>query len=424
MPGKEKLTSRERVLKALNHQIADRVPIDLGGFQTGIHKRAYTELLNFLNIQPVRCRSSARSRQEQDELSHGLKDEITILDPVQQLAKPCEEVLERFRVDIRYICAHGPDSFNGGIEINTRNGKLWHDLKDEFGVVWSMPNQGEALNRIKPDFVGQQLYMDISHHPLANAAIKDLDDYPFPNGGDPTRFTGVGEKALQMRKETPYAISTGIGGVVYETCWYMRGLERWYMDMVENPAFCEALLDRILKFWLDYYNGFMAEVGDIIDVVMIGDDLAGQNGPLFSPDFYRKIVKPRQKKLVQHIKSLTKAKIWYHTCGSCVEYIPDLIDNGIDILNPVQIGLVNMEPKKLKEKFGKKLVFWGGAIDAQHVLPFAKPSEVREHVRRNIEIFKPGGGYVFNNVHNIQIGVPPENIVALFDAAYDFGFYD
>ncbi|OHB62487.1 MAG: hypothetical protein A2167_03400 [Planctomycetes bacterium RBG_13_46_10] len=399
------MTSRQRVLNALNHQIPDRVPIDLGGFQTGIHKKAYIELINYL----------------------GIEDNVTILDPVQQLAKPCEEILKRFKVDIRYLCAHGPDSFKGGIEQNTRNGKLWHDLKDEFGVVWSMsfdPAQArpEQSRGDGPD--EQQLYMDISHHPLANATISDLDDYPFPRGNDPTRFTGLREQALQMRKETPFAISTGIGGVVYETCWYMRGLERWYMDMIENPAFCEALLDRILNFWLDYYNGFMAEVGDIIDIVMIGDDLAGQNGPLFSPNFYRKIVKPRQKKLVRHIKSKTKAKIWYHTCGSCWEYIPDLIDNGIDILNPVQIGLVNMEPKKLKEKFGKKLVFWGGAIDAQHVLPFAKPEEIREHVRRNLEIFKPGGGYVFNNVHNIQIGVPPENIVALFDAAYDFGFYN
>ncbi len=405
MSKKETMTSRERVLKALNHQTPDRVPIDFGGFQTGIHKRAYTELLDFL----------------------GIKDEITILDSVQQLAKPCEEILERFRVDIRYVCAHGPEDFKacpfdklragsersrrGGIEQNIRDGKLWHDLKDEFGVVWSMPEE-------------QQLYMDISLHPLANASTGDLADYPFPKGNDPTRFTGLRDEILRLRKETPYAISTGIGGVVYEICWYMRGLERWYMDMVENPAFCEALLERILKFWLGYYTVFMAEVGDIIDVVMIGDDLAGQNGPLFSPNFYRKIVKPRQKRLVQHIKSLTKAKIWYHTCGSCFEYIPDLIDNGIDILNPVQVGLVNMEPKKLKEKFGRHLVFWGGAIDAQHILPFAKPNEIREHVRRNIEIFKPGGGYVFNNVHNIQVGVPVENVVALFDAAYDFGFYD
>ncbi len=388
MAHKETMNSRQRVTKALNHEEPDRVPIDLGGFQTGIHKGAYRELLDYL----------------------GIEDEVTILDPVQQLAEPCEELLERFHVDIRYICAHGPDSFHGGIETNTRDGRVWHDLKDEFGIVWSMPDD-------------RQLYMDISHHPLAEAAIGTIADYPFPKGDDPTRFTGVREQALELRNQTPYAISTGIGGVVYEICWYMRGLERWFIDMMENPAFCEALLEQTLKFWLDYFTGFMAEVGDIIDVVMIGDDIGGQAGPLFSPDFYRKIVKPRQKKLVAHIKSLTSAKIWYHTCGSVAQLIPDLLDNGIDILNPVQISAENMDPQQLKDKFGDKLTFWGGAIDTQHVLPVASPEEIKRHVRKNIEILKPGGGYVFNNVHNIQLGVPPENIVALFDSAYENGFY-
>ena len=382
------MTSRQRVTKALNHRIPDRVPIDLGGFQTGIHKAAYAELLDYL----------------------GIDDEPTILDPVQQLAKPCEELLERFHVDIRYVTAHGPDSFKGGIQQNQRDGRLWHDLKDEFAVVWSMPDD-------------KQLYMDISHHPLADAGIEDLRDYPFPKGDDPTRFTGVREQALELRNQTPYAISTGICGVVYEICWYMRGLERWFIDMIENPAFCEALLDQTLRFWLDYFTAFLAEVGDIIDVVMIGDDLAGQAGPLFSPDFYRRIVKPRQKKLVAHIKSLTSAKIWYHTCGSVASLIPDLLDNGIDILNPVQISADNMDPQQLKDQFGDKLAFWGGAIDTQHILPTATPQEVKNHVKRNIEILKTGGGYVFNNVHNIQPGVPPENIVALFDAAYEHGFY-
>jgi uroporphyrinogen decarboxylase len=388
MVRKETMSSRQRVLKALNHEIPDRIPIDLGGFQTGIHRKAYSELLDYLSI----------------------KDEVTIMDPVQQLAQPCEELLKRFHVDIRYVFAHGPESFKGSIEQNRRNGRLWHDLKDEFGVVWSMPDD-------------QQLYMDISHHPLAEATIDDLADYPFPKGDDPTRFTNVREKARQLHTQTPYAISTGIGGVVYEICWYMRGLERWFIDMIENPTFCEALLDRTLKFWMDYYRGFLAEIGDLVDVVMIGDDIGGQFGPLFAPEFYRKIVKPRQKKLVHHIKSLSPAKIWYHTCGSVIDYIPDLLDNGIDILNPVQISAENMDPRELKVRYGDRLAFWGGGIDTQHVLPFAKPDEIREHVRKNIEIFKPGGGYVFNNVHNVQIGVPAENIVALFDAAYEFGFY-
>ncbi len=388
MSNKETMTSRDRMLKSLSHEIPDRVPIDLGGFQTGIHKVAYRDLLDHL----------------------GFKEEIVILDPVQQLAKPSEEVLKRFHVDTRYICAHGPDSFKGGIEKNERDGQLWHDLKDEFGVVWSMPDR-------------QMLYMDPSHHPLADATTEDLKSYPFPDGSDPTRFTGVRQQALKMREETDYAICTGISGVVYEYCWYMRGLERWFMDTIENPDFCEALLDQTLKFWMDFHTGFMKAVGDIVDVVMIGDDLAGQHGPLFSTDFYRNTVKPRQKKLVQHIKALTDAKIWYHTCGGCVPLIPELIDNGVDILNPVQISAGGMDAQGLKDRFGKDLVFWGGGCDSQHVLPFSTPEEVEADAKNYIEIFKPGGGYVFNNVHNIQGGVPVENMVAFLDAAYKYGFY-
>jgi len=382
------MTSRERVLKTLNHQTPDRVPIDFGGFQTGIHKTAYAALVKHL----------------------GLREEIAILDPVQQLARPSEAVLERFHVDTRYVLAHGPDGFDGAIRKVERNGRLWHDLKDEFGVVWSMPE-------------GTGLYMDISHHPLADAGIAELADYPWPNGEDASRFTGVREHAQTLRNETPYALVTGIAGVVYEYCWYLRGLERWFMDMVENPDFCAALLDRTLAFWLDYMTGFLREIGDLIDVVMIGDDLTGQHGPLFSPAFYRKVVKPRQKRLVQHIKSLTKAKIWYHTCGNCIQYLPDLLDNGVDILNPVQTSAVGMDPAMLKQRFGRDLTFWGGGCDAQHVLPFGTPDEVREQVRRNLEVFKPSGGYVFNGIHNIQADVPPENVVALFDAAYEYGPY-
>jgi uroporphyrinogen decarboxylase len=314
-------------------------------------------------------------------------------------------------VDTRYVGAHAPAGFQGEVSKSLRDGRAWNDLKDEFGIIWSMPED-------------QQLFMDISHHPLADATIRDLDNYPFPKGNDPTRFTGVREEALRLQSSTTYALCTVIGGVVYEICWYLRGMERWFIDMMENIAFCEALLDRTLQYWLEFYTGFLAEVGDLVDVVMIGDDLAGQSGPLFSPDIYRHVVKPRQKRLVSHIKSLTSAKIWYHTCGSCVEYIPDLIDNGVDILNPVQISSRGMEPKILKERYGSEIVFWGGGVDAQHVLPFASPGEVREDVRRNIGVFKAGGGYVFNNVHNIQHGVPPENIVALFDAAFEYGFYE
>jgi uroporphyrinogen decarboxylase len=382
------MTSRERVIAAINHHQPDRVPIDLGGFQTGIHKGAYGDLLSHL----------------------GMKEEIVMLDPVQQIVKPSEEILRRFRVDTRYITAHAPESFKGGIVRNRRDGRIWHDLTDEFGVVWSMPDD-------------HPLYMDISRHPLAGADLKDLAGYPFPRGNDPTRFTGVREEAMRLRQETPFAVCTGISGVVYEVCWYMRGLERWFSDMLSEPGFCEALLDRTLAYWKDFETGFMSAVGDLVDVVMIGDDLAGQYGPLFSPDFYRSVVKPRQKELVQHLKQLTDAKIWYHTCGDCSDLIPDLLDNGIDILNPLQIGPEKMNPSTLKKRFGNRLSFWGGAVDSQHLLPFADPQTVRLEVKKNLDAWKPNGGYVFNNVHNIQAGVPAANIVALFDAAYEFGSY-
>ena len=386
---RETMTSRERVLTALDHRQPDRVPIDLGGNQTGIHKVAYEALIRHL----------------------GFGEEIEIMDAVQQLAQPSEAVLQRLRVDTRYIHAGAAAGFDGTIIAAQRDGKCWHDLTDEFGIRWSMPDDSP-------------LYMDITHHPLAKATINDLADHPWPSGGDAGRFEGLRERALEIRENTPYALVSGISGVVYEICWYLRGLQQWFMDMLEQPEFCEAMLERTLKFWLDWFDAFLTEVGDLVDVIMIGDDLAGQGGPLFRPDFYRRVVKPRQKRLVQFIKSRTKAKIWYHTCGACRGYIPDLLDNGIDVLNPVQISAAEMDPEQLKAQFGDRLAFWGGAIDSQHVLPSADPQTVREHVRRNLEVLKPGGGYVFNNVHNLQAGVPAENVLAMYDAAYDFGSYE
>jgi len=385
---RETMTSRERLLTALSHEEPDRVPIDLGGNQTGIHKFAYEALVEHL----------------------GVDESYEIMDPVQQLARPSEQVLERFHVDTRYIAAGAAGDWTGGIVQNERDGRLWHDLTDEFGVTWSVPDD-------KP------YYMDISRHPLAEASIEDLKDYPFPKGDDPGRFAGLREKARAIREDTPYAVVSGISGVTYEICWYLRGLEQWFCDMVTQPDFCEALIDQTKKFWLDWFRMFLDEVGDVVDVIMIGDDLAGQSGPLFRPDFYRRVVKPRQQEVAQYIRSRSQAKLWYHTCGGCAEYIPDLLDNGVQILNPVQISARGMEPAELKARFGRDLAFWGGAIDSQHVLPSASPEEISEHVRRHLEIWKPGGGYVFNNVHNIQAGVPAESIVALYDAAFEFGWY-
>jgi uroporphyrinogen decarboxylase len=389
MAKSETMTSRERVKTALDHKIPDRVPIDLGGNQTGIHKNAYRSLIQHL----------------------GIRDEVRIMDAVQQLARPCEKILERFHVDTRYIAAGAAADWKGGIVKAHRDGRNWEDLTDEFGIRWSMPED-------------VPYYMDITLHPLAKATVRDLRDYPWPKGDDLGRFAGLRDKALALKRDTPYAVVSGISGVVYEICWYLRGLEQWFCDLKTDREFCEALIDQTLKFWMDWFRIFLDEVGDVVDVIMIGDDLAGQNGPLFNPAIYRELVKPRHKQLVQYIRSRTKAKIWYHTCGACQDYIPELLDNGVDILNPVQVSARNMDPATLKQRFGAQLSFWGGAIDTQHVLSKGTPEEISAHVRANVTAFKPGGGYIFNNVHNIQGEVPPENIVAMFDTAYECGFYD
>jgi uroporphyrinogen decarboxylase len=388
MTKKETLTPRERVKRALDLQQPDRVPIDLGGNQTGIHKNAYLSLIRHL----------------------GITDDLRITDAVQQLAQPCEQVLQRLRVDTRYVAARAAESWKGGIVRAQRDGRQWDDLTDEFGVRWSMPEDAPY-------------YMDITLHPLAKATLADVKDYPWPKGDDPSRFAGLRKRALALKNDTPYAVVSGISGVVYEICWYLRGLEQWFCDLMAEPEFCEAMLDQTLKFWLDWFRLFLDEVGDVVDVIMIGDDLAGQNGPLFNPALYRRLVKPRHKRLVQYIRSRTAAKIWYHTCGSCAELIPDLIDNGVHVLNPVQISARNMDPAELKRRFGRQLAFWGGGVDAQHILPRGTPQEVAANVRQNLKALMPGGGYVFNNVHNIQGEVPPENVVALYDTAYEVGFY-
>jgi len=382
------MTPRERLLTALDHREPDCVPIDMGGNQSGIHRIAYQRLLDLL----------------------GLKEEIIIMDLVQQLALPSEAVLERLHVDTRYVWAKSAAGFDARVVKREREGRIWHDFTDEFGVTWSMPEDSPR-------------YFDITNSPLAGLSIDDIARYPFPRGDDPTRFAGLRERALRIRRETPYPVVSGISGVVYEICWYLRGLENLFADMIERPEVLETVIDRTLQFWLDWFRLFLDEAGDIVDVIMIGDDLAGQKGPLFSPAIYRSAVKPRQKKLVQYIKSRTSARIWYHSCGSVLEFIPDLIGNGVDVLNPVQIAARGMDPGGLKEKFGKRMSFWGGGIDSQHVLPHASPDEVREHVRQNLQVFKPGGGYVFANVHNIQADVPPENVLAMFDAAREHGRY-
>jgi uroporphyrinogen decarboxylase len=193
------------------------------------------------------------------------------------------------------------------------------------------------------------------------------------------------------------------------------------VDLLLNEEFAEAFLERMTQTIVRAQELFLDQVGDLLDVHFAADDLSGQNGPLISPKIYRRTVKPRWARIISLIKSKTRAKVFYHTCGAVDEFIPDLIEMGVDILNPVQVSAPGMDSAGLKRKYGKNLCFWGGGCDTQRVLPFGTPVEVREEVKRRMQDLAPGGGFVFNAVHNIQPGVAPENVMAMFDAAREFG---
>ncbi|MFH1742021.1 MAG: uroporphyrinogen decarboxylase family protein [bacterium] len=381
------MNSRERLDTALRHRQPDKVPLDLGGNQTGIHRVAYQKVLDY----------------------YGIDEEIVIMDVVQQLAAPSERVLQLFEIDTRYI---RPGMFQPPAELREVKPGFW-GVTDGFGVTWAMPG----------DRPGEGLYCDIVEHPLRNLRYEDLDHYEWPDGHDPSPFQGLRDYAKKMSEETDFALVSGITGVVFEICWYMRGLENLYIDMLEQPKYVEKLLDHTLQYWTDYLETFLGEVGDYLQVICVGDDIAMQSGPLFSPEIYRSLVKPRQKALYSIVRAKTSAKLWYHSCGSVVELLPEIIDNGVQILNPVQISARGMDPAVLKKQYGDKIVFWGGGIDTQGVYSSGTLEQVRQQVRDLMDVFKPGGGYVFNTVHNTQADVPVENIVALWEAAKEFRAY-
>ncbi len=225
---------------------------------------------------------------------------------------------------------------------------------------------------------------------------------------------------MAISKGKAVALSGPCSGIAEVYSW-MRGFEQYYIDLALNPTFVAYMLDRIVEWKSAFWERALREIGDLVDVVIEADDLGGQNSPLISPRTYRSLIQPRHKKLFAFIKAQAPVKLFYHTCGAVRPLIPDLIDAGIDILNPVQISSPGMELKALKHDFGRDLVFWGGGVDTQQVLGTATPEQIREHVKQNIEALAPGGGFVFTAVHDIQANVPPENIIAMWEAVQTYG---
>lgn len=386
------MNSRERVLTALNHKEPDRVPYDMGAtVVTGIQAKAYSRLRTYLGLP---------------------EKEAVIIDILQQLAQVDDDVMDRLGVDFRNISPRSTASFK--IELKVTPDGRYSYFHDEYQIGWRMPMDGG-------------LYYDMFEHPLSGEITAEMvENYSLPDPLDPSRFDGLREAAIRVLEQEKRALVIGnISAGIFELYLWTRGFKDGYTDWAGNPELAKTILRKYTDLQLAYWERMFEVMEDTpIDVVQMADDLAGQNSMLISPVSYRRLLKPFHKEMFDYIHSKTDAKIFFHSCGAIRALIPDLIDVGVDILNPVQVSAANMDSAELKREFGKDICFWGGGVDTQNAFDESHtPDQVRADVRKRLEDFMPGGGFVFNTVHNIQGNVPPENIMAMWETLQEYGVY-
>ncbi len=379
----------QRVLMAIDHKEPDRVPFDLGGTEsTSISLKAYSVLRQHLGLPD----------KEPEILSYG-----------GQLAKPDTDLCMMMGVDTRRITRRDLSAWK--LDVIEDENAWWY--VDEWGVKWKMPKvEGH--------------YFDMVSNPLRGADLEKVRGYIWPDGKDPALRDGLAEEAEKVFFESKAALvlDARIGNGFFHTGALLEGYEDFFIDLAYAPDKANYILDRVLELKLNYFETILNEVGDQVHIVRELDDLGSQQGLLISPEMYREFIKPRQKTLFDFIKRKSPGiKILFHSCGSVYHIIPDLIEIGADILNPVQVTAANMDSAKLKKEFGKEITFWGGGIDTQQVLPHGSPQEVKDEVKKRIDDLAPGGGFVFATVHNIQEDVPVENVIALWEALQEYGTY-
>lgn len=404
------MNSRERVLAALNHQEPDRVPIYLSGHRSsGLAALLYAKLRAYLGL---------------------LERPVRVYDPVQQLAIVDEDVLDYFGVDTIELGR----AFALGDED-------WSDWELPDGTPCQMPSWARPEResnrwvlrsrdgRIIAQMPDGALYFEQTYFPFYEK--DDLDAIPAAmaqgmwtaiasppgplvegEGGDAV----LAEGARRLRAQTDRAVLGLFGGNLLEMGQFLYRNDRFFELLAAEPARAHAFLDRIVAMHLENLEHFLSLVGEYIDIILFGDDLGMQTGPQISPAMYREFFKPRHQLMWQRAKQLADVKVMLHCCGGVRELLPDLIEAGLDAINPVQISCRGMAAAELKREFGRDITFWGGGCDTQKILPYGTPDQVREHVRQLVAIWKPGGGFVFQQVHNILAHVPPANVVAMLEA--------
>ncbi len=400
------MTSRERVLTAYRHRQPDQVPIDFSGHpSSGIAAIAYARLRDYLGLP---------------------KKTIRVYDPIQQLAIVDEDVLEKFGIDVLDL--------GRGFALDETS---WADWILPDGTpckmpAWALPEKAEGRwvfrsksGRVIAHMPEGALYFEQTYFPFTDekgpTTIREAMQESMWNavGGPPgprVNHEQLREGAKRLRQTTDRAILGGFGGNLLETGQFLYRNDNFFMLLAGEPAKAHKFLDDLVEIHLANLEKYLGAVGDSIDIIKFGDDLGMQSGPQVSPKMYREFFKPRHKLMWTRAKQLANVVVMLHCCGGVRELLPDLIDAGLDAINPVQISCAGMDAAELKAEFGKEMVFWGGGCDTQTLLPNATPEEVRRHVKEQVRILSPGGGFVFQQVHNILAYVPPRNVVAMFEA--------
>jgi uroporphyrinogen decarboxylase len=400
------MTSRERVLAALDHEEPDRPPVDLGGsIVTGINAIAYAKLKRHL-------------------FSRGWKldqEPIKVTNIILLLAEVEQELIDAWGIDVlpvdRYFAAPG---------VALRGRWKAHPLPDgapalfpeDFSPVieedgtWKLFENGVATNILSS---GSGSFIP-SHFPLAEISPEELETYPLPRITD-EELEYLNSRARYLYENTDKALFGWFNGSIFESAQFLSGFDTFFMRLAGEPEFSRRLLERLTEAVIADLKLYLDAVGQYIQVIGFGDDFGFQNGPQISPELFRSSIKPLLKEIYGTAHASSPAKVFLHSCGSVHEFIEDFIEIGVDILNPVQTSAAYMEVERLKSRFGGRIVFWGGGADVQSVLPRGTPEQVRGDVRHRLEVMRPGGGFVFAPIHNLQADIPPENIVAMYEEA-------
>jgi uroporphyrinogen decarboxylase len=413
------MTRRERVLSTIQHKEPDRVPIDLGAMRsTGIAAGAYGRLKQFLGIGGGQTR---------------------VYDVVQQLALPEQDILDYVESDVvdlgrvflenesdwkDFTLPDGaPAKIPATIDFVPRDGG-WVARNGRGTEIGAMPRGAYYLSQTRfplKDWDGADLsVLDRLPDLMDDVTWSALPCAPYHKPLTPDHLAEIRRRAKLLYETTDYAVMVAFGANLLEWGQYLCRMDQFLIDLIENRRKAEALLDKLVEMHLDNLVKVLDAVEGYVQIIQMGDDLGTQQALEISPRMYREVFKPRQRLIFETVKKRSSLHLFLHSCGAIADILPDLIEVGVEIINPVQTSARGMDPARLKREFGKDVVFWGGGCDTQRVLPLGTPEEIEAHVRERIATFAPGGGFVFTQVHNIMPHVPPRNITAMYDAVKKF----